>query len=285
MAVWCFLREQFVTVGVFCLAASLAIKPHDAGLVWLYFLLAGGVYRKRALQALAITVGLSVSALLWVTRVAPHWIEDWSANMATISGPNGLNNPGPGSVTGNTAGMVIDLQALVAIFRDDPRIYNPISYAVCGVMLLIWAVTTLRSRFTPARAMFALAAIVPLTMLITYHRPYDAKLLLLTIPACAMVWAEGRAIRWFALLVSTMGIAMTGEVPLAALVILTNNLHFGTDGIFAQILKAVLMRPASLALLAMAVFYLWVYVRGAFSLSPAVEPGGCHNEQSAPVTT
>jgi hypothetical protein len=55
VAVWCFLRERFVLAGVLCLAISLAIKPHDAGLVWLYFLLAGGVYRKRALQTLLVT--------------------------------------------------------------------------------------------------------------------------------------------------------------------------------------------------------------------------------------
>jgi len=262
VAVWCFVRERFVMVGVLCLAACLAIKPHDAGLVWLYFLMAGGAYRKRALQALGITAILSVTALMWVTHVAPHWLSDWSANMATISGPNGLNNPGPGSVTGNTAGMVIDLQAAIAVFRNDPRIYNAISYAICGAMLLIWAATTLRSRFSPARALFALAAIVPLTMLVTYHRPYDAKLLLLTIPACAMVWAEGRAIRWVALLVSTVGIVMTGEVPLAVVVILTEKLHVGT-GIMGQLLQAVVTRPASLALLAMALFYLWVYLRRA----------------------
>ena len=263
VAVWCFLQERFVTAGILCLAASLAIKPHDAGLVWLYFLLAGGVYRKRALQALLITFVLGVSALLWVSHVAPHWMQNWSANMANISGPSGLNNPGPGSVTGSTAGMVIDLQAAVAVFRDDPRIYNPISYAVCGAMLLLWTITTLRSRFSSSRAMFALAAIVPLTMLVTYHRPYDAKLLLLTIPACAMVWAEGNAIRWVALLVSTVGIVMTGEVPLAVVVILTEKLHVGTGGIFGQMLQAVATRPASLALLVMAIFYLWIYVRRA----------------------
>lgn len=261
-AVWCFVRERFVTVGVLCLAASVAIKPHDAGLIWLYFLLVGGVYRKRALQAFAITAALSVAALVWVTAVAPHWIEDWSANMATISGPNGLNNPGPVSLTGNTAGMVIDLQAVIAVFRNDPLIYNAISYAVCGAMLLIWAVTTIRSRFSPARALYALAAIVPLTMLITYHRPYDAKLLLLTIPACAMVWAEGRAIRWVALLVSTIGIVLTGDLPLAIVVILTEKLQVG-KGILGQMLQALTTRPGSFALLAMAVFYLWVYVRRA----------------------
>jgi hypothetical protein len=263
VAVWCFLQERFVTVGILCLAASLAIKPHDAGFVWLYFLLAGRVYRKRALKALLITVVLSASALLWVSHVAPHWMQDWSANMASISGPGGINDPGPVSGTGNTASMVLDLQAALAVFRDDPRFYNPVSYLVCGALLLVWAVTTLRSRFSPATAMFALAAIVPLTMLVTYHRPYDAKLLLLTVPACAMLWAEGAPVRWLGLLVTTAGIVMTGEVPLAVLVNLTANLQIGTAGISSQMLRAVVTRPGSLALLAMAIFYVWVYVRRA----------------------
>jgi hypothetical protein len=261
VAVWCFLRERFVTVGILCLAASLAIKPHDAGLVWLYFLLAGGVHRKRAIQALAITVVLGVSGFLWVTHVAPHWMQNWSANMATISGPSGLNNPGPVSATGTTAGMIIDLQAALAVIRDDPRFYNTISYLVCGALLLVWAVTTLRSRYSPTTAIFALAAVVPLTMLVTYHRPYDAKLLLLAVPACAVLWSEGASIRWLGLLVTTAGIGMTGEVPLAALVNLTANLHLGTAGIFSQVVRVVVLRPASLALLAMAIFYVWVYAR------------------------
>ncbi|HEV2486826.1 MAG TPA: glycosyltransferase family 87 protein [Terracidiphilus sp.] len=263
VSVWCFLQERFVTVAVLCLAASIAIKPHDAGLVWLYFLLAGGVHRKRALQALLITVVLSASALLWVTHIAPHWTQDWSANMASISGPTGLNNPGPGSVSGRTGGMVMDLQAAIAVFRDDPHIYNPVSYLICGALLLIWVVNTLRSRFSPAIALFALAAIVPLTMLVTYHRAYDAKLLLLTVPACAMLWAEGAPIRWLGLLVSTTCIVMTGEIPLAVLIYFTNNRHLDTDGIFGQMLRVVVTRPASLVLLAMAIFYLWVYVQRA----------------------
>src|ERR1035437_1666512 len=60
VAVWCFIRERFIPVGILCLAISLAVKPQDAGLVWLYFLLAGGVYRKRALQSLFATIALSL---------------------------------------------------------------------------------------------------------------------------------------------------------------------------------------------------------------------------------
>ena len=70
-----------------CLGLSLAIKPHDAGLVWLYFVLAGGAYRKRALESLAITAVIGLTAVVWVWHVAPHWMHDWSANLATISAP------------------------------------------------------------------------------------------------------------------------------------------------------------------------------------------------------
>jgi hypothetical protein len=261
IAAWCFLRERFVPAGVLCLALSLAIKPHDAGLVWLYFLLAGGVYRKRALQALFITAVLGLSAFLWVSHVAPHWMQDWQSNLSTISAPGGINEPGPASLTGRGAAMVIDLQAAISIFRNDPRIYNPASYIICGVLLLAWAVRTLRLSFSPAKAWIALAAVVPLTMLVTYHRPWDAKLLMLTVPACAILWAEGGPIAWIALLVNSVGMVLTGDIPLAILSIVFNKLHVDTAGILGQMLTLVMLLPASLILLAMSIFYLWVYLR------------------------
>jgi hypothetical protein len=267
IAAWCFLRERFVWAGVLCLALSLAIKPHDSGLVWLYFLFAGGVNRKRALQSLCITAALGIAAFLWLSQVAPHWMHDWQSNLATISVPGGINEPGPSGLTGRSAFMVIDLQAAISIFRDDPRIYNPASYLFCGVLLLLWAARTLRSSFSPSRAWFALAAIVPLTMLITYHRPWDAKLLMLTIPACAMLWAEGGRIARMALIVNSAGLLLTGDIPLAVLNSITNQMHPGTAGIFAQMLTVVLIRPASLILLVMSIFYLWVYLKREFSIA------------------
>jgi len=282
VAVWCFLQNRFVPAGILCLAVSLAIKPHDAGLVWLYFLLAGGVYRKRALQSLLVTVILGISAFLWVSHVAPHWIADWQSNLSAISAQGGLNEPGPASVTGRTAGMVIDLQAAVSVFRNDPRIYNAVSYLVCGALLLVWSVRTLMARFSHARAWLALAAIVPLTMLVTYHRPYDAKLLLLTIPACAMLWTEGGVVGWIAFIVNTAGFVFTGDVPLAILVILTNNWHCCTAGIFGQMLTVLLTRPAPLILLAMGIFYLWAYLRRTFALS--TNSGGYMQERSVSAT-
>jgi hypothetical protein len=263
VAAWCFLRERFVAAGILCLALSIAIKPHDAGLVWLYFLLAGGVYRKRALQTLFITVVLGLSAFLWVSHVAPQWTQDWQSNLTAISGPGGINQPGPDSLTGRSGSVVVDLQAAISVFRDDPRIYNPASYLFCGALLFAWAVRTLWSRFSQARAWIALAAVVPLTMLVTYHRPWDAKLLMLTVPACALLWAKGGPIARVALLVSSLGLLFTGDIPLAMLSILSNQLHVGTTGIFDKMITLVMNRPASLVLLAMSIFYLWVYLRHA----------------------
>jgi hypothetical protein len=270
VAVWCFLRERFILAGILCLAFSLAIKPHDAGLVWLYFLLAGAPYRKRALQTLLVAAVVGLAAFLWVSHVAPSWMEDWQSNLVATSSYGGINGPGLSSYNGRSAAMVIDLQAAISIFRDDPRIYDPASYLVCGALLLVWSVRTLRSRFSRQGAWLALAAIAPLTMLVTYHRPWDAKLILLTVPACAMLWAEGEAVRWLALAVSTAGMVLTGDIPLAILSILWNHLHVGTAGIFAKLLTVLLIRPASLVLLVMCVFYLWIYIRRA---APRVEGG------------
>ncbi|MGD0294717.1 MAG: glycosyltransferase family 87 protein [Terracidiphilus sp.] len=264
VAVWCFLRERFVWAGILCLAVSLAIKPHDAGLVWLFFLLAGGIYRKRALQTLVLIAVLMVPACLWVSSVAPHWMGELHSNLLAASAPGGNSDPGPANpIYKSCPAMIIDLQSTISAFRDDPRIYNSISYLVCGALLLIWSFRTLRTPFSQRKAWLALAAIVPLTLLVSYHRPYDTKLLLLTVPACAMLWAEGGTIRWPALLVTTAGFVLTADVPLIILMIFTKNLPIYTPGLSGQILTAVLTRPTPLILLAMAIFYLWIYMRRA----------------------
>ena len=98
-------------------------------------------------------------------------------------------------------------------------------------------------------------------MLVTYHRPYDAKLLLLAIPACAMLWAEGKPIRWLALLVTTAGIVFTADMPLTILRIFTENLHISAAGLSGQLLTVIIVRPVPLILLVMGIFYLWIYLQ------------------------
>jgi len=262
VAVWCFIEERFVWAGILCLAISLAIKPHDAGLVWLYFLLAGGASRKRALQTLAVIAVIALPAVLWISHVAPHWLPELHANFLAQAAPGGQAYPGPNSAnTGSGPSMIIDLQSVVYVFRTDPLIYNSATWLVCGALLLAGLIRTLRSRFSQRGASLAVAAIVPITIVVTYHRPYDAKLLLLAIPACAMLWAEGRPIRWLALLLTAAGIVFTADIPLTILAILLSALHISAAGLSGQVLTVVLTRPTPLILLAMGIFYLWVYMR------------------------
>ncbi|MGB6690371.1 MAG: glycosyltransferase family 87 protein [Terracidiphilus sp.] len=260
LAVWCFLEDRFVPAGVLCLAAGLAMKPHDAGLVWLYFLLAGGVQRKRALQALAITAALGIAALLWVSRAAPHWLPEMQSNLAAISAHGGLNEPGPASMTGHSPAKVIDLQSVIGIFSSNPGVYNSLSYLVCGALLLIWSIKTLRSRFTPAGAWIALAAAAPLSMLPAYHRTYDAKLLMLAIPACAMLWAKGDRIGRLALGITAAATVIAADIPLSLLILATERLNPAPVTLPAQLLTAMLTGPVTLVLLALSIFYLCIYI-------------------------
>jgi hypothetical protein len=271
VAVWCFIQERFVPAGILCLAVSLVVKPQDAGLVWLYFLLAGGVYRRRALQTLVATLALGLPGILWVWSVAPNWLQEWRSNILAFSVHGGINDPGPASAGGHGLGMLVNLQAVLSVFRDDPHFYNPVSYLICVPLLLLWLIVTLRSRPTPAKAWIGLAAIAALSMLPVYHHLYDSKILLLTVPACAMLWAEGGLIGRLALLVTAAGFVLNGDVTWAIVLGLIGRLHMPPSGLSEQLLIALQVFPAPLILLVIGVFYLWVYARRC-STEAALQP-------------
>ena len=274
IAVWCLLQERFAVCGVLCLAISLVIKPHDAGLVWLFFLLAGGLYRRRALQTLVVAVALSLPAIIWVSHVSPHWMQELHSNLVTLSAHGNLNDPGPASLTARTPNMMISLQTIFSVIRDEPSFYNPATYLVCAALLVPWALKVLRTRPSPEQAWPAIAAVVPLTMLVTYHRPYDAKLILLAIPACAMLWAKGGQVAQWAFAFTAAGVIFTADFPLGIIVVLAGNLHLSPAGFAGKVLTIFLARPAPLVLLAMASFYLWVFLRRAPDSPAMLGPHG-----------
>lgn len=265
IAVYCFLKNRFVVLGILCFAISLMIKPHDVGLVWLYFLLAGAIYRKRALQTLAVVIALSVPMVLWVWTVSPHWYSELRSNLATLSAHGHLNDPGPSSMAGHGIAMVIDLQSVISLFRDTPDFYNGISYLICGSLLVVWIVVTIRAPRTPAMTWLALASISSLTMLPVYHRLGDAKLLLLTIPACAMLWSEGSLVRWPALAINTMAIFLTGDMQWALFFRLVSHPRL-TSWVSGRAFVALQIFPVPVILLVTCIFYLWLYVSRAGKL-------------------
>jgi Glycosyltransferase family 87 len=261
IGVWCILRDRFVSAGVICLAASLAIKPHDVGLVWLYFVLAGKPYRKRALFALVVAAAISLPAFLWISHVSPHWFSEMMANVQASRGRGGLNDPGPSSAGGRGIQMITDLQAVFSLVQDNPGFYNLASYIVCAPLLLLWAIGAIRSRAPQtgagARAWFSLAAITALTMLPIYHRQYDAKLILLVAPAFSILLAEGGRMRKYAIWITAFAFVLNGDFTWLILI------HFITKIPNANLAQFLLVAPVPLSLLAIGGFYLWAEMQRA----------------------
>ena len=260
IAVWCFIEDRFLYIGVLSLAISLAIKPHDAGFVWLYFLLAGGIYRKLALKTLLVTAALSLVAVAWIWHVSPHWLQELQTNVQEYAVRGSYNDPGPVANRSIGTGMIIDLQTITSVVRDDPGFYKPAAYLLCAPFLVIWIYQTIRSSFSQRSAWLALAAMAPLTMLPVYHRPYDAKLLLLTIPACAILWSEGKRAAWLGMVLTAMGIVITSDLPLGLLSILSKGLQV-PEGYPGEVITILLLRPVPIVLLALSTFYLVEYAK------------------------
>lgn len=261
IAGFCFLSKRFERVGILCFAISLMLKPHDAAFVWLYLLLSGGALRKRALQVLVVALALSLPTVLWITHIAPNWVQDLRLNLSSESSLAQFNDPTAASLRDVNPNMVIDLQAALSVFWSDARVYKLVNFLICGPMLLVWAVTTIRLR--GSMVWFALAAIAPISMLVTYHRPYDATLLMLGVPAFSVLWSAGGLLARASAILNVLGAVLTGTIPLAILQNLANNLHVTTGNLAGEITLVVLKRPASIILLLMSVFNLWIYVRRA----------------------
>ena len=236
-------------------------------------MLAGGAHRKRAWQTLVVTLALCLPVVLWVWHVSPNWIQGLHTNIAECSAPGGSMDPGVTSSGAHGLGMVVSLQTIFAAFWDDQRFYNPATYLVCAPLLLLWAFAALRIRSSCTRQWLALAAIAPLTLLPVYHRQQDAKLLLLTIPACAMLWAAGGLIGKLALLVNAAGFFFTAEFPWAILLAVLNRIHWPATWWAPRIVIAMQVFPIPLILLSLGVFYIWVYLSRSSVSDLRLSPG------------
>jgi hypothetical protein len=269
IAVWCFIRERFVAIGILCMALSLAIKPQVPSLVWLYFLLAGGVFRKRALQTLLVTAVASAPFILWVWVVAPHWSDELRANLRYFSVHGGITDPGPSSATANE---MVDLQVIISRVYDLPTVYNLVSYLAFAPLLLAWLVVSIGKRVSKIKALYALAAIAPLSMLPLYHHFYDTKLLLLTVPAVSLLWSRRDRIAWIALLLTGGTFLITGDISHRFIENLVLNLHPMHRELADRCVRALAVFPAPIILLLTGTFYLWIYWRTSQPLpEPALE--------------
>ncbi|HEY2860051.1 MAG TPA: glycosyltransferase family 87 protein [Terracidiphilus sp.] len=267
-AVWCFWRNKFVWAGILCLSVALALKPQEVALIWLYFLLAGTVHRKRALVCLGLVAVFVALSLLWISTVSPHWLQEWHSNVAATSVHGDLNDPGPTSIGNMKLGMTVSLQSVLSYIRDDPGFYNLSSYLICLPLIGLWIVTALRAGLSQRTGWLALASMSALSMLPVYHRQYDVKLLFLMLPACAMLCREGGTVRRYSLLTTAAAILFTSDIPVAMLLLINKAIALPQNQLSGKLVSVLLARTPTLVLFASSVFYLWMFAQQVWRDSP-----------------
>lgn len=254
---WCLLRERAVVFGIICMAMSLAVKPHDSILIWLALFLSGGTVRKRAMQSLAVLAGVTVPVLLWVWHIAPHWFSELHSHVTEILAPGALDDPGPANVLKRGTMTYTNLQSVLSLIRDDPRFYNLASYSIGFLMVGIFVLVTMKFRTSKEGRWLAMAFACAATLLPFYHRHYDSKLLLLTIPACALLWSRKGTLGKLALIVTTLGLLMASDLPWAIYIGQTADLQL--SGIWASLYFYSRALPIPCAIAIVALFYLVAY--------------------------
>jgi hypothetical protein len=222
----------------------------------LYLVLLGGLFRKRAIHALAVAAVLATLAITWVSRVSPNWLEELRSNLVLYSTGGATNDP-----AGGTASMMVNLQPLLAAIYNNPHFYNFLTYAILAPLFSAWLFVIFTSGRMSAKGVWlGLAAIATLSLLPAYHRPHDAKILLLTLPACAVLWAEKGVTAWIGLAFTSAGILITSDLPLAVLNLSNSALQPG-PAFMSRTLGLVATRPIGIVLLASSAFYVIVFVK------------------------
>ena len=201
IATYFFLQGRSLPLATGLLFISLAVKPQIGGLVVVYLVLARLRARYAAVAlAGAFAVLVAASLLLSAHPASAHWLATLRANLASTLSPGGSADPRPAN---DEAVGDINLQTVTSIFFNETAAFNAAAYAIFAALLAALVLTLLRVRPSMRSStrihLPGIAAVTILTLTPVYHRFYDSRLLLLTIPATVIVF-ESR--RWRGLLMA-----------------------------------------------------------------------------------
>lgn len=211
-----FLRGRALPLATLLWVLSLCVKPQIGGLVVLYFLLQRIHWRYAAI-ALAGALAVLFSAGL-ILRWHPHsadWPTTLRANLSSTLSPGGSADPRPANPQ---AIGDINLQVLTSIWRPDAQTFNVMSYAIFFGLLALWIWAVPWKRVGTGEHLPALAALAVLSLLPVYHRFYDTRLLLLTVPAVLLVFQRHRVLgASLAVVTALAGISVQYRIQVALL--------------------------------------------------------------------
>jgi hypothetical protein len=250
IASYLFLRARSLPLAAFLLMLSLAVKPQIGGLLAIY-LLAQKPYRRYAAIAMGGALALLVCAGLSL-RLHPQsatWTSTLRANLVATLSPGGSADPRQANqeAVGDT-----NLQTLTSIFFADADTFNLIAYSIFLGLLIAWITVVSRSNASLEVHFLALAALSVLSLIPVYHRFYDTRLLLLTVPAIAVIFQKGRIMGW---LIAVLTVLAVISVQYRVQVLLIQ--HGGWQRLLHhKLLFILLLRQQNLELLILFALYL-----------------------------
>jgi hypothetical protein len=185
-----FLRGRFLPVATLLCMLSLAVKPQIGGLIMLY-LLAQRIYWRFIVAAWAgaLLLLLSGGLMLSLHPASAAWPATLRANLSATLSPGGSADPRPAN---QEAIGDANLQPLTSIVFPEAHGFNLAAYAIFLGLLVVWLVAVPWSNVAPEMHLLALAGLSVLSLLPFYHRFYDTRLLLLSVPAVVVVFAKRR---------------------------------------------------------------------------------------------
>ena len=161
------------TAALYALAVALKLQiglPFLAYLAWRRW--------RTAAAATAILLGATLVSVARMGLADVSWLPTWMANLTFLSGPGGINDPGPlNEDRYSLVNLQYPLHALTSGGWADVVTYLGVGLAAG---LVIW----LNRGREPRLDLLALSTVAVLALLVTYHRYYDAVLL-----AFPIAWA------------------------------------------------------------------------------------------------
>jgi hypothetical protein len=171
-------REKPIGAGI-SLGISAAIKPQLAGVFILYYLITRKI--KVAVASLAVITLLSIPTIYFLQSNRVDWLGTWQKNLQGAA--FGANNTGPANPL---RFQMVNLHILLgSVFdgRQPSWLTNSITAILTASFFMsVFSLWRRRPEFP------SLLALTCLTLLVTYHRFFDATILLLPLAWSLSAW-------------------------------------------------------------------------------------------------
>jgi Glycosyltransferase family 87 len=192
ISIYLFLRGRLLPLAALVGMLSLAVKPQIGGLLLLCLLV-----RRIHWRHVAIAMGGALAILLCGSLILRHhpqsasWQTTLRDNLTATLAAGGSADPRPAN---QQAIGDVNLQALTSIFLPDAKQFNAAAYLIFVTLGVAWLAAVLRLASDQESHLLALASLAVLTLLPVYHRFYDTRLLLLTVPAVVLIFKKHKTL-------------------------------------------------------------------------------------------